>query len=74
MASEGQQRTLANDLTSSIRGEMVMFSFANCQRGHVLQQAPCVWIEDLQQKIIDTLEHNDRFYTHIVYTCFTKPT
>ena len=61
MASEGQQRDLAKDLTGGIVGEMVSFSFPNRQRGHVLQQAPYVWIQDLQQKIVDTLQYNSRY-------------
>ena len=60
MASEGQQRDLAKDLTGDIMGEMVSFSFPDNQRGHVLKQAPYVWIQDLCKKITDTLESNSR--------------
>ena len=61
MASEGRQRELANELTDGITGEMVSFSFPDRHRGHILKQAPCVWVSDLEQKIVDMLEYNCRF-------------
>ena len=61
MASEGKQCDLAKYLTGGIKGELVSFSFPDRQRGHVLQQAPYVWVEDLKQKIVDTVEYNYRF-------------
>ena len=60
MASEREQRQLATDLSGGIMGEMVSFSFPDRYRGHILQQAPCVWVEDLEEKIISTLEYSSR--------------
>ena len=53
MASEREQRRLATDLTGGIKGEVMSFSFPDCSRGHVLQQA---WVNSLEEKIISTLE------------------
>ena len=74
MASEREQRDLAKDLTGGIMGEMVSFSFPDRHRGHVLQQAPYVWVQDLEEKIVRTLEYNSRcgfipMYMYNVYTC-----
>ena len=39
-----------------------------------MQQAAYVWVEDLEQKIVDTLEHNERWkitspYTQDLHAC-----
>ena len=59
-SSEGKQRELAKEITDGIMGEMVSFPFPDQHRGHIMKLAPCVWIEDLEQKIVDTLEYNYR--------------
>ena len=53
MASKREQRRLATDLTGGIKGDVMSFSFPDCSRGHVLQQA---WVNSLEEKIISTLE------------------
>jgi len=59
-APEHEQRSLAQELTGGVKGEYAVFSFGDRKRGDLLKKAPCVWVENLEQKIIDTLEHSDR--------------
>lgn len=74
MASEGKQRKLVRELTDGITGELIPFSFPDRQRGQVVKQAPCVWVEDLEKKIIDTIEFNERYvYTHNIYIVHVDP-
>ena len=68
MSSEGKQREMAQELTEGIKGEFIPFSFPDRKRGQVMKQAPCVWVEDLQKKISDTIEYNDRYVHAHVYT------
>ena len=58
MASERKQRELAQDITGGLKGELVSFSFPDQRRGHIMQLAPYVWVEDLEQKITETTEYN----------------
>ena len=62
MASEHKQRALAQELTGGVAGEYTLFSFADKKRGReVFRMAAFVWVEDLEEKIVDMLDHNDRF-------------
>ena len=61
MAPEHKQRSLAQELTGGVAGEYALFSFPDKRRGETLHKAACVWVEDLEQKIVDTLEHNERW-------------
>jgi len=56
MASEHKQRALAQELTGGVAGEYALFSFPDKRRGEVFRRAAFVWVEDLEQKIVD-----DRF-------------
>ena len=60
MTSERKQREIVRELTDGIGGELVLYSFPTRKRGEVMKQAPCVWVEDLEQKIVDTIEFNAR--------------
>ena len=60
MASEGRQRELAQELTDGVSGEYVLFSFPERHKGHIMKPAPCVWVDNLEKKITDTLEYNNR--------------
>ena len=66
MASEHQQRSLAQELTGGLTGECALFSFADKRRREVFHKVAFVWVEDLEQ---DMLDHNDRFEctSHITY-------
>ena len=62
MASEHKQRALAQELTGGVVGEYTLFSFADKKRGgEVFRMAAFVWVEDLEEEIVDMLDHNDRF-------------
>ena len=74
MASEREQRRLATDLTGGIKGEMMSFSFPDRNRGHIFQQAPCVWVNDLEEKILSSLEFNSRCYYRMTLMCNIKCT
>ena len=67
MASEGKQRKLVRELTDGLKGEFLPFSFPDQQRGHIVKQAPCVWVEDLERKIVETIEFNDRYTESYIY-------
>jgi hypothetical protein len=58
MASECKQRSLALELTGGVAGEYAL-SFSK-KRGEEFRKAAFVWVEDLEQKIVDMLDHNDR--------------
>ena len=58
MASECQQQSLAQELTGGVAGEYALFS--SKKRGEEFHKAAFVWVEHLEQKIVDTLDHNDR--------------
>ncbi len=60
MAPEHKQRSIAQELTGGVAGEYALLSFLEKKRGEVLRKAACVWVENLEQKIVDTLDHNDR--------------
>ena len=60
ISSEKQQRMLAAKLADGIAGESVLFSFNEKGKGQVMRQAAYVWVEDLQAKIADTLNNNER--------------
>ena len=51
---------LAAKLADGIAGESVLFSFNEKGKGEVIRQAAYVWVEDLQAKIADTLNNNER--------------
>ena len=68
MASEGRQRELAQELTGGVSGEYVLFSFPERHKGHIMKPAPCVWVDNLEKKITDTLEYNDRSATKLYCT------
>ena len=69
MASEHKQRSLALELTGGVRSKYAIFSFPEKKRGEVLRKAACVWVEDLEQMIVNTFEHNDRFAYAKHFTC-----
>ena len=59
MASECKQQSLAQELTGGVAWEYALFSFSK-KRGEEFRKAAFVWVEDLEQKIVDMLDHNDR--------------
>ena len=61
MASERTQRELAGVITDDIQGEFIPFSFPLQRRGQIMRQAPCVWVQDLEEKIVNTIQLNDRY-------------
>ena len=60
VTSEGKQRELVHELTDGVSGECVLFSFPDRHKGHIMKPAPCVWVNDLEKKIIDMLDYNER--------------
>ena len=52
---------VAHELTDGASGVYALFSFPDQHRGHIMKPAPCVWIEDIEKKITDTLDYNDRY-------------
>ena len=41
-------------------GEYTLFSFADKKGGEVFRMAAFVWVEDLEEKIVDTLGWNEQ--------------
>ncbi len=60
MASEHKERALAQEFTGGVTGEYALFSFSDKKRGEELRKAACVWVENLEQKILDTIKYNHR--------------
>ena len=56
MAPENTQRILSSKVAGGVTGESVLFSFNEKGRGEVMQQAPFVWVESLEEKIVDTIQ------------------
>ena len=50
------QRESNGNWPKKLQMVLLSFSFPDRHRGHIMKLAPCVWIEDLEQKIVDTLE------------------
>ena len=61
MALEHKQRALTRELTGGVAGEYTLFSFADKKRGgEVFRMAAFVWVEDLEEKIVDMLGSNEQ--------------
>ena len=52
---------LAAKLAGGIVRESVLFSFNEKGCGQVMCQAAYAWVEDLETKIVETLNYNEKF-------------
>lgn len=70
MASESKQRSLAKELTGGVTGEYALFSFLETKkRVEVFRRAAFVWVEDLEKKIVEMLEHSERYTRNQLKYC-----